>query len=128
MLSVRAARVIAGAVPMAFLLLLLVPQPASACTVSYGYKPQMNFNAKDLRLGSGRVCTNGTSLTGSAIVALLAVGALAAAGTRAFKRGAASTGSSSPGQALTTYLEAAGTVSPASEPGASQPGDDGAHP
>ncbi|GAA0299466.1 hypothetical protein GCM10010302_42540 [Streptomyces polychromogenes] len=132
--TLRAARLIAAAVPVACLMLLLVPQQASACTVSLDYKPSMKFSISHPHLGSGRACANGTSLAGSGIVALLAVGALAAAGTRAFKRGAALAASSSPGQgagpgqALTDYLQAAGMAPAAADPGRSQAGDHGAHP
>ncbi|MBT2408515.1 MULTISPECIES: hypothetical protein [unclassified Streptomyces] len=134
-LTLRAACLIAGAVPIACLILLLVPQQASACTVSLGYRPSLKVNFNDPHFISSRACANGTSLAGSTIVALLAVTALAAAGTRAFKRGAALTVSSSspgqdtgPGQALTDYLQAAGTAPPAPGPGQSQAGDHGAHP
>lgn len=124
----RGACLIAGAVPLAFLVLLLAPQQASACSVSYGYKPQLKISGKDFRLNGGRVCANGTSLAGSTAVALLVAGALATAGTRAFRRGAAWAGSSTPGEALTDYLQAAGTVGAAPLPGGNEPGDDGARP
>ncbi|MEU7555939.1 hypothetical protein AB0B01_27025 [Streptomyces sp. NPDC044571] len=124
----RGSRLIAAAVPLACLMLFLVPHQASACSVSYGYKPQVKFSGKDFRLGGGHVCTSGTSLAGSTAVALLVVGALASAGARAFRRGAAWAEASAPGQALTDYLRAAGTVVTVPVPEDSQTGDDGAHP
>ncbi|MFE6847698.1 hypothetical protein [Streptomyces sp. NPDC057686] len=124
----RGACLIAAAVPLACLMLFLVPHQASACSVSYGYKPQLKFSSKDFRLDSGHVCTSGTSLAGSTAVALLVVGALAAAGTRAFRRGATWAETFAPGQALTDYLQAAGTVVTVPAAEGSHAGDDGAHP
>jgi hypothetical protein len=102
-----------GVVVTAGLGLLLAPAAASACDVSYDYKPSLDF--KHLSLGGGQVCSNGTSLAGAVIVALLAVSALTAAGVFAFRRGEATAKSmSAPDDAarveatLVRYLTAAG--------------------
>jgi hypothetical protein len=105
----RALGVVAGAILMTCLVLPLTAPQASACNVSYGYPPSLNINKPNL--GITKPCSSGTSLAGAVIVAILTIGALAAAGGIAFKRGAATAGPSSPDQALTTYLHATGMAS-----------------
>ena len=80
-----------GTVLVAFLALLMTPQAASACDVSYHYKPSFSLDRPEG--GRGTVCSNSTSLTGSALVALGAMSALAAAGVVAFRRGEATAAS-----------------------------------
>ncbi|WP_037648275.1 hypothetical protein [Streptomyces flavidovirens] len=65
--------------------LLLTSPSASACDVSYRYTPEIKFGGSGL--GGVKPCSAGTSLTGTAILALLAASALAAAGTIAFRKG-----------------------------------------
>ncbi|WP_433139832.1 hypothetical protein ACQPZ8_40095 [Actinomadura nitritigenes] len=106
----RALRFAAGTVLAAGLLLPLAPQRASACDVSYDYKPSLDLRKHDF--GHGHTCSTGTSLGGVTIVVLLAFGALSAAAATAYKRGAATAGgpSSGPGTSLTltAYLQATG--------------------
>jgi len=104
----RALGLIAGAVLMACLVLPLTARPAAACSVGIGYQPTINLSQPNM--GLGHPCTDGTSITGAVIVAVLAIGALAAAGIAAYRRGGAAAGPSSPDQALATYLDAAGLV------------------
>jgi hypothetical protein len=96
----------AGAVLMACLVLPATARPAAACSVGIGYQPTIDISKPNM--GLGNPCTDGTSITGAVIVALLAIGALAAAGIAAYRRGEAIASPSSPGQALATYLDAAG--------------------
>jgi hypothetical protein len=110
----RALSVLAAAILMTCLVLPLTAPRASACNVSYGYPPQLNVNRPNL--GITKPCSSGTSLAGAVIVALLAIGALGAAGALAFKRGAATIRPSTPDQALNTYLNATGMPSPAARP------------
>ncbi|WP_407547548.1 hypothetical protein QOM21_00850 [Streptomyces sp. Pv4-95] len=90
--------------------LLLTPQPASACTVGIGYKP--SFNVRDL--GHPKTCSTGASLGGAGAVAVLVPGALVAASWCAHRKsergfGAPSeNGSTGPSQALVSYLDATG--------------------
>ncbi|MEU1631164.1 hypothetical protein ABZ746_39200 [Streptomyces sp. NPDC020096] len=106
-----ALRLVMGAVLLLGTFLLLTPQQASACDVSIGYRPSVSISD----LNHPRTCSTGTSLTGAAVVAVLAIGALAAAGWGAVQRGereseAASTRQAGPSSTLTTYLNATGIV------------------
>jgi hypothetical protein len=76
-------------------------------------------------MGLGNPCTDGTSIAGAVIVAVLVVGALAAAGIAAYRRAGTSAGSPSPKQALATYLDAAG-LAPGT-PRVHRQGDSDAH-
>lgn len=110
----------AGALLLAVLLLLLVSPSASACDVSYHYKPSLSLGGADPH--RRQACTTSTSLTGAALVDLLAISALVGAGVVAFRRGRASAGSlGGPANALSEYLRTAspGTVAtgPATEAG-----------
>ena len=98
----------AGTVLMACLLLPLTAHPAAACSVGIGDPPTIDTSQPNV--GLGHPCTDGTSITGAIIVAVLAIGTLAAAGVAAYRRGEAAAGPSSPDQALATYLDAAGLV------------------
>jgi hypothetical protein len=102
----RALGLAAGAVLVACLVLPLTARPAAACSVSLGYPPTINPNQPNM--GLGNPCTDGTSITGSVIVAILAIGALAVAAIVVYRRAEASAGPSSPEQAVATYLDAAG--------------------
>jgi hypothetical protein len=116
-LLARALGLVAGAVLMACLVLPLTERPAAACSVGIGYPPTIDLSKPNM--GFGYPCTDGTSITGSVMVAVLVTGALAAAGMAAYRRGEASAGPVSPDQALATYLDAAcmapGTPTPLSE-------------
>ncbi|MDQ1032927.1 hypothetical protein QF035_010509 [Streptomyces umbrinus] len=89
----RAGKTFAGAplgtcVVLAALLALLLSAPtASACDVSYQYKPTIDVADSGRGLGLVKQCSKGTSLAGTAILALLAASALAAGGVIAFRRG-----------------------------------------
>jgi hypothetical protein len=85
--------------------LLAAPQPASACPVGIGYRPS-SVSIDDLT--HSRRCDTGTSAAGVAGVAVLVLGALAAAGLAVFRRGERRMGTGS--AALTTYLDATGVV------------------
>jgi hypothetical protein len=94
--------------------MFLAPQEASACAVSYGYRPSVDISD----LSHHRTCSTGTSTAGVAAVAVLVLGALAAAGVAVFRSGErrmGATGQDSPGRtaphpALTAYLDATGVV------------------
>lgn len=105
-LLARALGLAAGAVLMTCLLLPLTAHPAAACNVGIGYQPTIDISKPNM--GLGNPCTDGTSFTGAAIVAVLAIGVPTAAGVAAYRRGEASVRPSSPDQALATYLDAAG--------------------
>ncbi|WP_192809157.1 hypothetical protein [Actinomadura montaniterrae] len=111
--AVRAIGFVLGTLLCAALVLPLAPQSASACDVSYEYKPTVDLK----HFGHTRACSTSTSLGGATIVAVLALGALAAGGAMAFKRGAAAVGASSagpgPAPALIAYLRATGLSFPA---------------
>jgi hypothetical protein len=106
----RALGLAAGAVLMACLLLPLTAHPAAACSVGIGYPPTIDISKPGM--GLGNPCTDGTSITGAVIVAILAVGTLAAAGITAYRRAEASARPTSPDQALAIYLNAAGMTPP----------------
>ncbi|MFG2891346.1 hypothetical protein [Streptomyces sp. NPDC048248] len=103
-------RTAAGATALAASVLLLTPQPASACTVGIGYKP--SFDVRDL--SHPKTCSTGASLGGAGAVAVLVPGALVAASWCAHRKtergfGAPSeNGSTGPSQALASYLDATG--------------------
>jgi len=96
----------AGAAALLACSTLLSAPPASACVVSIGYKPSLG--AGDLN--HHRTCSTGTSLAGAGGVAVLVLGALGAAGRRAYRRGEQAAGSGTPGPALTAYLDATGAI------------------
>jgi hypothetical protein len=106
----RALGLAAGAVLMACLVLPLTASPAAACSVGIGYPPTIDISQPNM--GFGNPCTDETSITGAVIVAVLATGALAAAGVAACRRGQAAAKPSSPDEALATYLDAAGVAPP----------------
>ena len=83
---------------------LLLAQPASACPVGLGYKPEVNINS--LMQNQNQTCSTSTSLAGAGTVALLALGALVAAGWGAYRRGERP----GPHPDLGSYLEATGVV------------------
>ncbi|MEU5347376.1 hypothetical protein AB0H18_42305 [Streptomyces sp. NPDC020766] len=89
----RAGKAFAGAllgtcVVLAVLLTLLLSAPtASACDVSYQYKPTIDVDDSGRGPGLVKQCSKGTSLTGTAILALLAASALATGGVIVFRRG-----------------------------------------
>ena len=122
-LLARALGLVAGTVLMACLVLPLTASPAAACSVGIGYQPTIDMSKPSMGLGSP--CTDGTSITGAAVVAVVAIGALAAAGIAACRRAERSAGSSSPGQVLAAYLNAAG-MAPGT-PLAHRQGDTDAH-
>ena len=110
-----AARLAVSAV-LALCTLLPAAPPASACAVSVGYKP--SFSISDLT--HRRSCSTATSATGSVVVALLALGALAAAGAAVVRRAERRTGTgptdrTGSSEALTVYLDATGIVPVAAE-------------
>jgi hypothetical protein len=119
----RALGLSAGTVLMTCLLLPLTAHPAAACSVGIGYQPTIDISQPNM--GLGHPCTDGTSIVGAVIVALLATGALAAARSAAYRRAEASAGPSSPDQALAAYLDAAGLVPAA--PRVRHQGDSDAH-
>jgi len=106
----------AGVAVLASAALLLSAPAASACDVSYDYKPTISFDR--LGLGGG-VCSTGTSLTGAAGLGLLALGAVAGAGAVAVRRGQAVAGSflgpERTDEVLSGYLAAASTAPPPPE-------------
>lgn len=93
----RAAAAVAGTVLLAGLTLPLTARPASACNVSYDYKPSLSLGGPGF--GHGHPCSTGTSLIGVVIVGLLAIGGLAAAGALAVRRAQRILGVSTPGRA-----------------------------
>ena len=106
---------------MACLILPLTAHPAAACSVGIGYQPTIDISKPNM--GLGNPCTDGTSITGAVIVAVLAIGALAAAGMAAYRRGEAAANPSSPDEALTTYLDAAGMAPSVHDHGSAGPRD-----
>lgn len=108
-------RVAAGAL-LAFAALLVAAPAASACDVSYDYKPTISF---DRPFGSA-VCSTGTSLTGAVVLGVLALGAVAGAGAVAVRRGRAAAGTflgpARTNEVLAGYLAAAGTAPPPPPP------------
>ncbi|GAA2144679.1 hypothetical protein [Actinomadura napierensis] len=124
-LATRAIRFVLGTLLCAGLVLPLTAQNASACDVSYEYKPSIDLK----HFGHNRTCSTSTSLGGVTIVGVLALGALAAAGAQAFKRGAAAAGGpsgapGSPSPTLIAYLQATNLnlQARASSPPAAPPG------
>ncbi|MGW6903792.1 hypothetical protein [Streptomyces sp. NPDC054940] len=101
----RAVARLAASAVLAACTLLLVPQPASACDVGIGYKPSVNISDLTHR----KTCGTGTSAVGVAVVAVLALGALAAAGVLVFRRGEREMGGEH-SSALTAYLDATGVA------------------
>lgn len=81
----RGLAAVATAALLVCLTLPLTAQPASACDVSYGYKPSLNLNKPNM--GRSAQCSNGTSLAGAFFVALLALGAVVAGGALAYRKG-----------------------------------------
>ncbi|MGW8333275.1 hypothetical protein ACWGLE_35900 [Streptomyces sp. NPDC055897] len=76
-----AARLVAAMV-LALCAVLPTAPSASACSVGVGYKPSISL--RDLR--SHPTCSAATSATGAVVVAVLALGALAAAGVFVLRR------------------------------------------
>jgi hypothetical protein len=109
-LLARALDLVAGTVLMACLVLPLTTRPAAACSVGIGYQPTIDISKPNI--GLGNPCTDGTSITGAVIVAVLIAGALTAAGITACRRGEATAKPSSPDEAHATYLDAAGVAPP----------------
>lgn len=99
----RVAVRVAGAAALLACSTLLSAPPASACVVSIGYKPSLGIGD----LTHHRTCSTGTSLAGVGGVAVLVLGALGAAGRRAYRRGEAAAGPE-----LAGYLAAAGVTPP----------------
>jgi hypothetical protein len=110
---------------------LMTPATASACDVGIGYKPTLSFDFGTAL--SGGQCSNGTSLTAAAVLAVLAVAVLAGVLKVLFDRGAtvATTLATAQGiapedtePALIRYLESAGLdqPEPGSRPNPSPPG------
>ncbi|MEW2354597.1 hypothetical protein [Spirillospora sp. NPDC029432] len=113
--AARAARAVAATLALTFLLTCLaLPQaapPASACHVSYAYRPDIKIDSRGggLRLGGGDACSTRHSLVGVTVVALAALGILGVAGARAFRKGrAAAGGRQQADRALASYIGAAG--------------------
>lgn len=106
-LARTALRVAVGSALLTCLILPLSPRPAAACDVSIDYKPSLTISLRH-GLGHTEPCTTGTSVAGSVVVALLALGAVAAAANAARKRGAAR----AEGADLTAYLRATGVAGP----------------
>ncbi|MGW2818728.1 hypothetical protein [Streptomyces sp. NPDC001415] len=118
----RAGRGFAARLVVAMVLALCVVLPtapaASACSVGVGYKPSISM--RDLR--EHPTCSAATSATGSVVVAVLALGALAAAGVLVLRRAerqvhAEQAPDDAGGQrpALAAYLAATGIVPPTAE-------------
>jgi hypothetical protein len=118
-LLARALGLAAEIVVMACLILPLTAHPAAACSVGIGYQPTIDISKPNM--GLGNPCTDGTSITGAAIVAILAIGALAAAGVAAYRRAEASARPSSPDETLATYLNATGLTPSAHGHGPADP-------
>ncbi|MFD0690898.1 hypothetical protein [Actinomadura fibrosa] len=101
-----------GTLFAALLILPLTPQQASACDVSYAYRPSIDLE----HFGRTRTCSTGTSLVGVALVSVVTVGALTATGFLVYRRGAATAGTppgrSAPAPALAAYLQATGLPLP----------------
>lgn len=90
----RGLAAVATAALLVCLTLPLTAQPASACDVSYGYKPSLSLDKPNM--GRSAQCSNRTSLAGAFFVALLAVGAVVAGGALAFRKGETTVRSSAP--------------------------------
>lgn len=122
------ARVILGAAFLACLVLPLSPQAASACDVSYGYKPSLSLSEPGFGLHK-KACSTPTSLTGAALVALLALAALGATVAKAVRKGEAAAGTlteqTDPAQVLSGYLRATGMAT--GGPGEPHEGEVGGH-
>lgn len=118
----RTALLVLATAFLAALALPLTARPASACLVSYDYRPDIKIDLT--RPGFTRPCSDGTSYTGIALVVALAAAALGAAGARTVRRGVALTGPSAPGQPdargaiLAGYLQAAAFRLPPPNPAA----------
>jgi hypothetical protein len=80
----RGLAAVAAAALLVVLTLPLTARPASACDVSYGYKPSLRLDRPNL--GRGEPCSLGTSMAGAFFVALLALGAVVAGGVLAYRR------------------------------------------
>ena len=118
----RTALLVLATAFLATLALPLTARPASACIVSYDYRPDIKIDFSKPGSAFGKPCSDGTSYTGVALVVALVIAALGAAGVRTFRRGTALTGTSVLGQAgarnaiLTGYLRAAAFPPPSSNP------------
>jgi hypothetical protein len=114
----------AAVAALAFGVLLVAAPTASACDVSYDYKPSFSFDRPGL---GGGVCSTGTSLTGAAVVGVLALGAVAGAAAVAVRRGRAVAesylGPDRTAEVLSGYLTAASTAPPPPPPTPPPPGN-----
>ena len=93
---------------------VLAPSSAAACDVGVGYRPEISFGRGGL---TGGTCSTGTSLTGAALLFLLALAVLAALAVAGYRRGEAAAGAlagagpgapADPDAALGAYLDSVG--------------------
>ena len=109
---------------LAALVLPLTARPASACIVSYDYRPNIKIDLSKPGSAFGKPCSDGTSYTGVVLVVALAIAAFGIAGVRTVRRGTALTATPAPDQAgarraiLTGYLRAAAYRPPSPNPAA----------
>ncbi|MEV5750783.1 hypothetical protein AB0L00_23415 [Actinoallomurus sp. NPDC052308] len=136
----RTALLVLAAAFLAALTPPLTARPASACIVSYDYRPNIKVDYKNPGSGLGKPCRDDTSYAGVTFVVALAIAALGIAGVRTVRRGTALTATPAPDQAgarraiLTGYLRAAVVWPPSPNPaappypGPGGPGPAGQHP
>ncbi len=116
-------RTAVSATALAGMVLLLTPQPASACSVGIGYKP--SFDIRDL--SHPKTCSTGASLGGAGAVAALVPAALVAASWCAHRKAekgfgtSAESGGTGPSLALVGYLDAAGVAVGRRQDGSTEP-------
>jgi hypothetical protein len=112
----------AGVLGVAALSLFVAPAPASACDVSYEYKPSFDLSKPGFGFG-GDECSTGESLVGVLLFAIAAVALVAVLGSRALRRGEAAAAALPGGTEATlgTYLHAAGLQTPPTPPGPPPP-------
>ncbi|MFC5744097.1 hypothetical protein [Actinomadura rugatobispora] len=118
----RAARaVMATLVLTALMTCLVMPltaQPASACHVGVGYRPNIEIDLNKIRsggslFGDGEACTTRHSLAGAAVVAVAVLGVMGVLGARVLRKGEiAAGGSQQSAQVLDSYIHATGTSQP----------------
>lgn len=120
----RTALLVLAAAFLAALVLPLTARPASACIVSYDYRPNIKIDLSKPGSAFGKPCSDGTSYTGVVLVVALAIAAFGIAGVRTIRRGTALTATPVPDQAgarrviLAGYLQAAGFRLPPPNPAA----------
>ncbi|MGI5170400.1 hypothetical protein ACQEU3_39225 [Spirillospora sp. CA-253888] len=118
----RATRLVMATCVLTFLMacfvLPLTAPPASACLVSYGYRPDIKIDlnkggdTRSLFDGNGG-CATSTSLLGAAIVAVATLGAIGLLGARALRQGETAAGGQQQGaQVLASYIHATSTSQP----------------